>query len=178
VAGVSAAGGEHPVVAFGGELAGEVAVGGDDDAGWVSVVGGEAVGLGVGEGCAEGCDADVVGAGQGDGEDVDGSFDEDGGGAGGEPVGVFGDAVQLLALGEQDGVAGVEVLGAGLGGGVGAGLEVVGVGVAPTDEPGDDAVVVDGQDEPVAEGVDGLAGAGGLGQAGGEQLVVGGAVSA
>jgi len=46
---------------------------------------------------------------------------------------------------------------------------VVGVGVAAADEPGDGVVVVvDGQDEPVAEGVDGFAGAGGLGEAGGE----------
>jgi len=109
--------------------------------------------LGVGQGCAKGCDADVVGAGQGDRKNVDGSFDEDGSGAGGEPVGVFGQAVQLVALGVQDGVAGVEVFRASFGGGVGAGLEVVGVWVAPADEPGDDAVVVDGQDESLGRPV-------------------------
>jgi len=101
VSGVAAAGGEHPVVPFGGELSGEVAVGGDDDTARAGEVGGQGVGLGVGEGGAEGGDADVVVAvaGQGYREDVDGSFDEDGGGAAGEPVGVLGDAVQLVALG-------------------------------------------------------------------------------
>ena len=48
----------------------------------------ELAGLFVGEGGAEGCDADVAAvAGEGDGEGVDGSFDQDGGRAGVEQVG-------------------------------------------------------------------------------------------
>jgi len=86
-------------------------------------------------------------------------------------------AVQLVCFGEQGGLAGVEVLRAGLVAGLVAGLlVVVGVGVAACDEPDDVLVVLDGQDEPVPEGVDEPAGAGLLGEAGSEQLVVGRAV--
>ena len=58
------------------------------------------------------------------------------------------------------------------------GVVVVGGGVAPADEADDLAAVVDGQDEAVAEGVDEPAGGGLLGEPGGEQFLVGGAVAA
>ena len=70
-----------------------------------------------------------------DGDRVQRAFDDDRGGSGGEPVGVLGEPVQLVALGEQDGLAGVQVLRAGLGGRFGARLERVVVGVAAADEP-------------------------------------------
>ena len=106
------------------------------------------------------------------------AFDEDRGGAVGEPVGVFGHAVQLLAFAEQHGVAGVEVLRALPWLDVVVGVGVVGGGVASADEADDLVVVVDGQDEAVAEGVDEPAGGGVLGEPGGEQFLIGGAVAA
>lgn len=81
--------------------------------------------------------AGAAGAGQGDSEGVDGSFDDDRRGAAGQAVGVLGEAVELVALGEQDGLAGVEVLRSGLDRAVGARLEPVVLGVAPADEPDD-----------------------------------------
>ena len=76
--------GEDPVVAFGGDLAGDVGVRGDDR---VDAELAELGGLLVGEVGAERRDADVAAlAGEGDGDGVDGSFDEDGGDAGVEVV--------------------------------------------------------------------------------------------
>ena len=85
VAGVEAVGGEVPEGAFGGDLAGDVGVGGDDR---IGAVVGELGGLFVGEGGAEGCHPDVAAAaGEGDGDGVDGSFDDDRDLAGGEVLG-------------------------------------------------------------------------------------------
>ena len=68
--------GEEPVGAFGGGAAGGVGVGGDD---WRGVEGGEEPGLGLGEGGAQGGHADVPALTcRGDGEGVEGAFDEDG----------------------------------------------------------------------------------------------------
>ena len=62
-------------------------------------------------------DADVVAAaGEGDGERVERPFDEDRDGAGGQRRCSLGEAVQLVALGEQVGLGGVQVLGNGLAG--------------------------------------------------------------
>ncbi len=79
---------------------------------------------------------------------------------------------QVLALAVQVGARGVQV--------IGSGASVVGCGgVASGDEADDCAVeVVDGEGEPVAEPVDQRSGAGALGEAGGEQLLVGGAEAA
>ncbi len=179
VLGVCASGGEDPVVPVCGEVAGDVGVGGHHQLG--GMLAGEDVGLRVAQGGPERGDSDMIGAGEADGDGVDRALDQDGGGALGEPVGVRVHAVQLVCFGEQDGLAGVEVLRAGLVVGLVAGLVagllvVVGVGVAASDEPDDVLVVLDGQDEPVPEGVDEPAGAGVLGEAGGEELVVGRAV--
>ena len=77
---------------------------------------------------------------------------------------------ELVALVEQQGVGGVEVLR--------SGLVVVGrVGVAASDEPEDLLVVDDGEHGAVAEPVDESSGGGGGGDAGGEHLVVGDAVA-
>ena len=71
-------GGEDPVVAFGGDATGEVGVGGDDRRP-VPVLA-ELGGLVVGEGGSQGSDADVRAAGgEGDGDGVQGAFDDDGG---------------------------------------------------------------------------------------------------
>ncbi len=69
---VVASGGELPVDALGGLLAGGVVVGGHEDAGTVEAdVGGEQVRLPVGEGGAEGGDADgLPGTGQGEGNRI------------------------------------------------------------------------------------------------------------
>ena len=125
----------------------------------------------VGQGGAQGCDADVLRvAGEGDGQGVEGSFDQDRCRALLEQVG--DGAVELGALVEQDGVGGVEVLRPGV-------LVVVGqVGVAATDEAEDLVLVGDGQDGSVAEAVDEGPGAGPGGQADLEELVVGDAAPA
>ena len=115
----------------------------------------------------------MVATGVGNGQGVHGAFDKDGGGAGVEAFAVLGHAVQLLALGEQDGVAGVEVPRAHLRRRSGLAaleltaldvswVEVVGVGVAAADEPDDLGAVgrrvLDGEHEAVADGVDEPAG--------------------
>ncbi len=86
VAGIVATGGELPEDAPGGLLSGPVGVGGDDDPGlslaeeWA-----QCIGLRVGEGGAQWGDADVVSvAGEGDCERVEGAFDDDRDGAGGQ----------------------------------------------------------------------------------------------
>jgi hypothetical protein len=115
-------------------------------------------------------------AGEGDGDGVDGAFDEGGGGAGGERGAAFVEAEQLRALGEQVSVGGVEVLGARL-----AGRAIGGVvgGVAAGDEAVDVSVgAVDGEDEPVPELVDEPPGGGDAAEAGGEDFLVGDAVPA
>ena len=96
VAGVGAAGGEDPVVPFRRRLPGPVGVRGHHrvDAGARAAdleVGRQRVGLSVGQGGAERGDTDVTAvarAGQGHGEGVQRAFDDDRGGSGGEPVGV------------------------------------------------------------------------------------------
>ncbi len=104
VGGVEVVEGEQPVVAFGGDLSGEVGVGGHDRGASVLVELGD---LGFGEAGAEWRDADVAAvAGQGDGDRVERSFDQDGGGV----VGEFAGDVELVALGEQGCGGGVEVL--------------------------------------------------------------------
>ena len=159
----------------GGLLPGGVGVGGDDDAGSSAAdEGAERVGLCVGERGAERGDADVVAvAGEGDGERVEGAFDEDRDGAGGQRRGSLGEAVQLVALGEQVGLGGVEVLGNGS-----ARFVAVVVGVAAADPAVDLRAVADGEDEPVAEAVDDPAGGGVAAEAGGDDLGVGGAEAA
>ena len=155
VAGVEAVGGEVPEGAFGGDLAGDVGVGADDR---IDPVVGELGGLFVGEGGAERRHPDVAAAaGEGDGDGVDGSFDDDRDLTGGEVL----PAEQLGAFVEQRGFGGVEVFRSGEGG-VGV------VGVAAADEPEHLTVVVgDGEDDPVAEAVDQPAGAGAGGDPGG-----------
>ena len=168
--GVHAVQGEGPVGAFGGDASGEVSVGGHDrlDAG-AGGDGGELDGLLLGERGPQRCHPDVTTAGgQGDRDGVHGSLDEDRDRPGGEPVGV-GD-VQLVALDVGQGGGGVEVLRA---------VPVVGVvRVTAADETEDVAVVGDGEDGAVAEPVNEPAGAGGAGDAGGEQLLVVDAVAA
>jgi hypothetical protein len=94
---------------------------------------------------------------RGDRVGVDRAFDEDGQGAGGERVAGFRVAKQCLALGEDGGVLGVEVLR--------AGVVIVGLGgVALPDEPDHRCLtgavgVMDRHDESVAEHVDVVAGA-------------------
>jgi hypothetical protein len=85
-AGIVAAGGELPEDAFGGLLSGGVVVGGDQEAGPLGAqVGPEKVGLPVGEGGAEGGDADgVTVGGEGERDGVQRPFDERGSGAVGE----------------------------------------------------------------------------------------------
>ncbi len=80
------------------------------------------------------------------------------------------DDVELVALVEERGLAGVQVLG--------PVLAVVGVfGVAASDEAEDLAVVGDGEHDAVSEAVDQLAGGRGGRDAGCEHLVVGDALA-
>ena len=105
----------------------------------------------------------------GDGEDVEGSFDDDG--LSGVGVGGLGfvEAVEQGAFVEDRRLAAVEVLRC-----------LFGAGQVAADEPGDPTIlVVDGEDDAVVEGVDEGAAAGALGQSGVEQgLVVERAVQA
>jgi hypothetical protein len=163
---VEAVGGEQPVGALGGGATGVVVVGGHDR---VLPISGELSRLLVGEGGAEGCDAEVAGVGgEGDGDGVERSFNEDRDRA--VPVWLVEDPVKLVALVEQRGGGGVEVLRSGV-------VGVVPVGLAAADEPEDLPVRDDGEEESVAEAVDESAGAGDGGQAGGGEFLVGDAVA-
>ena len=112
---VVATGGELPEDALGGLLPGGVVVGGHEDAGAVGAdVGAEEVGLPVGEGGAEGGDADGLPVtGQGEGDGVQRSLDESRGGSGGQRGSALVEPEQVLALAVQVGARGVEVLGPG-----------------------------------------------------------------
>jgi hypothetical protein len=79
-------GGELPEDAVGGELSGAVSVGGDDDAGAFGAdERSESVGLRVGERDAHGSGADVVAVvAEGESQRVEGAFDEDRRGSGGQ----------------------------------------------------------------------------------------------
>ena len=136
--------GELPVGAFGGDLAGDVVVGGHDRRRMTHA--GELGGLFAGEGGAEGCVPDVpAGAGEGDRDRVERAFDEY---RNRLRRGVAGGSVQLGAFAVQQRVGGVEVLRPGVR------VVVAVVGVAAGDEPENLGVVDDGQDEPVPEPVD------------------------
>ncbi len=121
----------------------------------------------VGEGGAEGCEAGVAAvAAEGDGDGVHGAFDDHRDGAGTEC------AVELVALVEQRGFAGVEVLGSG------AGRHQQRRGCGVRRSRGCPLRVGDGEDDAVAELVDESSGGGGAGDAGGEHLGVGDALLA
>ena len=111
---------------------------------------------------SEGCEAAVAAvAAQGYGDRVHRAFDDHRGGAESEV------AVELVALAEQRGLGGVEVLRSGF-------RVVAGGGVAAGDEAEDLAVGVgDGEGDAVAELVDQLAGGCDAGDAGGDHLCVG-----
>ena len=167
VAGVQAVRGEHPEVALGRDLAGEVGVGGHDR---VAADGGQLGGLLIGQGRAERGHAEVeAGAGERDRDRVHRALDDHRDGALGEQL--VDDAEQLGALVEQRGVGGVEVLRAAL---VGVGE----VGAAAADEAEDLALVDHREHHPVAEPVDEATGAGLGGDAGGEHLGVADAAAA
>ena len=146
--GVEPVAAEHPIVAFGGDAAGEVGVGGDD---WLGTDAGELVCLLLGQRCAERCNPDVASlAGEGDGDGIHRAFHDHRDG----PVRglVVEGAEQLRSLVEQRGVAGVEVFRSGP-------VGIAEVGMSSTDESEDLAVMDDREDDPVAEPVDQPAGA-------------------
>ncbi len=103
------------------------------------------------------------------GDGVEGAFDQDGDGPGGQVGGGFVESEQLLAFVEDFGAAGVEVLGAGV-------CVVVLARVASGDESGHVLVAVDREDEAVTEGVDEVALAGDGAESGGDDLGVSGPV--
>jgi hypothetical protein len=182
VPGVCVAGGELPEGPVGRLLTGGVGVGGHDRVRFARAdVRAELVGLGVGERGAERGDADeVTVTGEGDGDGVHRAFDEYHGGSLGQRGRRLGEAVQLVALAEQIGLGGVEVLRSGLG--RVAVVTVMGW-VAATDPAADLGVAIsvggfDGEDEAVAELVDDAAGGGDPAKAGADDLLVGRAVAA
>jgi len=72
VEGIELIAAEYPEVAFGGDAAGEIGVGGED---WLSADAGQLMGMFVGEGCAERCYPDVAPlASEGDGDGIHRSF--------------------------------------------------------------------------------------------------------
>jgi hypothetical protein len=113
---VGGSGGELPEGAVGRSLAGGVGVGGHDRVGFARpYVWPELVGLSVGERRAKRRDADeVTAAGECDGDRVEGAFDEHHGCTVGQRGCRLGEAVQLVALAEQVGLGGVEVLRSGV----------------------------------------------------------------
>ena len=148
----------------GGSPSGVVAVEGDGEVSAGSAGVEDGLGLGGGEGGAAGGEAAVLAVGgEVDGDGVEGSFDEDGGGAGLPEQPGLGEPEDGVALAVERGLGGVEVLG----------CAAVGVGGGAADEGDDVSVdVADGEHEPVAEAVDEPAGAGAGGQPGGLDGVV------
>ena len=102
-------------------------------------------------------------AGECDGDRVHRAFGDHRRRAGGKEV-IYG-AEELGAFVEERGVGGVEVLR--------SAAFLVGIGVSPGGEPEHLPVATDREDEPVAEPVDEPSGAGGAGQSGGEEFLVG-----
>ena len=165
--GVEAVGGEDPEVAFGGDPAGDVGVGGHDR---VLADAGELAGLLIGQGRTEWCDTDVAAAaGHGYGDGVHRSLDDHRYATGGNIHLVS--AEELGSLVEQRCVGGVEVFRS-------ATVGVAQVGVPAADKPENLPVVDDREDDAVAEPVDEMAGAGNGGHPGGGHLLAGDSAAA
>src|SRR5829696_2510370 len=165
--GVEAVGGEDPEVAFGGDPAGNVGVGGHDR---VLAEPGELAGLLIGQGCTEWGDTDVAAAaGQGDGDGVHRSLDDHRYATGGN-IDLVG-AEELGSLVKQRCVGGVEVLRA-------AAVGVAEIRVPAANKAENLAVVDDREHDAVAEPVDETAGAGDGGHPGGGHFLAGDSAAA